>query len=143
MSRRRLTMDWLLPTLGFVVTLGAVGVTSKLALRTLRWQDLILWTTVVYLGVSIFVLLTKQGSFGSGRDVWWALFTAVLAITSLICLYLALGKAPASKVVPVSAAYPAFTLLLAALVLSEKISLPQVGGLLLVIGGVVLITGSS
>ncbi len=143
MSRHRLTMAWLLPTLGFVVTLGAVGVTSKLALRTLVWQDLIVWTTVVYVVVAAYLLVSGQGSFGSGRDVWWALLTAVLAIISLIMLYLALGKAPASKVIPVSAAYPAFTLLLAALVLSEDISLVKVVGLALVIGGVVLITSSS
>jgi bacterial/archaeal transporter family protein len=66
--------------------------------------------------------------------------SAVLAISGLIMLYVALGSGDATKVVTVSAAYPAATLLLAAAFLSEPITIARLAGLGLVIGGVVVMT---
>jgi hypothetical protein len=34
---RRLMAGWVAPTLGYVLVLGAAGVTTKLALRTITW----------------------------------------------------------------------------------------------------------
>jgi hypothetical protein len=38
---------WLVPTLGYAMALGAAGVTSKLALRSVTWQGLVLLITPV------------------------------------------------------------------------------------------------
>lgn len=133
---------WLLPTLVAVAGLGALGVTSGLALRTLVWQDLILWTGVGYIGVVAVLLATGQTEVRVVTNTPWAMLTAVLAISALIALYLALGAGEASKVVPVSASYPAVTLVLAAIVLSESVSALRWAGAAMVIGGVVLITAA-
>ena len=66
--------------------------------------------------------------------------SAALAISGLIMLYVALGTGEATKVVTVSAAYPAATLLLAAAFLSEAITVARLAGVALVIVGVVVMT---
>jgi transporter family protein len=133
-------VSWLVPAIGYVLALGALGITSKLALETLSWQQLLPWTLLAY-GVAVAVLLAigqtdVQWHPGSG----WAVATAALAVGSLILLFVALGLGEASKVVPVTAAYPAATVVLAALFLGENISLARVAGMLMVIVGVVVLT---
>lgn len=131
---------WLVPTLVYILCIGSLGVTSKLALRTLAWQDLLLWTTAGYIATAGVLLALGQTAFTWQPDVGWAILSAGLAIGALIFLYLALGSGEASKVIPVSAAYPAVTLVLSALTLAESVSLPRIGGMLLVIAGVVVLT---
>lgn len=131
---------WLVPTLAYVVTLGALGVTSKLALRSMGWQDLVVWTASAYTVLAIVLLAVGQGHFATGPDVGWALVSAVIVVSSLVLLYIALGNGEASKVVPITAAYPAVTLVGAALFLSESITIGKVAGMLLVLAGVVVLT---
>lgn len=134
------TARWLIPTLAYLVDVGALGVTSKLALRTLVWQDLLLWVGVGYVLVAA-VFATIGGTklrFTSGTS--WAILAAALAIGGVISLYMALGTGEASKVIPVSAAYPAVTLVLSAALLSERPSVARVGGMCLVVVGVVILS---
>jgi bacterial/archaeal transporter family protein len=137
--RARVSAAWLVPTLAYVVTLGALGVTSKLALRTLDWQELVIWSAGAYLVVATALLLTG-GGIHFESNTWWAVISAAIVVTSLILLYVALGNGEASKIIPITAAYPAVTLIGAALFLSESISLAKAGGMLLVLAGVVVLT---
>ena len=138
--RPRVSAAWLVPTLAYVVTLGALGVTSKLALRTLDWQELVIWSAGAYLLVAVVLLTVGGGSIHFESNTWWAVLSAFIVVSSLILLYIALGNGEASKIVPITAAYPAVTLIGAALFLSESISLAKVGGMLLVMAGVVVLT---
>ncbi len=131
---------WMLPTLAFVVATGALGVTSKLALRSLVWQDLILWVAVAYVAVAIVITRRGVARLHMGPGAPWAALSAALAITSVISLYVALETGEAGTVISVSAAYPAVTLVLSALVLGERISLARVVGMGLVVTGVVILT---
>lgn len=135
-----MTTNWLIPTLAFVITTGGLGVVSKLALRTLVWQDLIAWMGVGYLAVVTILLVFGETKLQVVAGTGWAILSASLVIGALILFYLALGTGEASKVVPVSAAYPAVTLVLSAVFLSESLSLARVAGVMLVVGGVVLLT---
>lgn len=137
-----MTSKWLVPTLAYVVALGALGVTSKFALRTLSWQDLVVWTTICYVATSIVLLSTGQAGVKFELNTWWALASAALAIGALIFLYVALGTGQASKVIPISAAYPAVTLILSAVFLGEGLTVTKVLGIVLVVGGVVVLTGA-
>jgi bacterial/archaeal transporter family protein len=135
-------MYWLVPTLAYVLALGVLGITSKRALDTMSWSYLLPWTLLAYaIAVAILLALGKT-DFRLHAGVGWALASAALAVGSLILLYVALGMGEASKVVPVSAAYPAATLVLAALFLGEHVSPARVAGTLLIIGGVVLLTAT-
>jgi transporter family protein len=135
-----LTASWLVPTLAYVVTLGALGVTAKLALRTLPWQQLVIWAAVIYAIAAVVILAAGNTGFGFEANSWWALLSAVIVVSSLVLLYVALGNGEASKIVPITAAYPAVTLLLSGLFLSESVSLVKVGGMALILGGVVVLS---
>jgi transporter family protein len=131
---------WLVPTFVYVLAVGSLGVTSKLALRTLPWQTLVMWTGIGYLAVTGLLLGLGQAKLNFVHDTPWAMLSGAMAIGGLVSLYLALNTGEASKVVTVSAAYPAVTVVLAALTLSESVSLARVGGLCLVVGGVIVLT---
>jgi uncharacterized membrane protein len=131
---------WILPTLGYVVILGAAGVTAKLALRTITWEQLVLWVPVAYIVFSVIFVIFKGATFPLGVGGGWAAATAFAAASSLILLFYALTKGPAGQVVPASSAYPVVTLIGSALFLSEKITLVRGIGTALVVGGVVLLS---
>jgi bacterial/archaeal transporter family protein len=137
---RRLSLSWFVPAAGYVVAIGALGVTSKLALETLTWQQLLPWTLLAY-GVTVGLLMAVgQTDWRWHSGTAWAVVTAALAVGSLVLLFVALGLGEASKVVPVTAAYPAATVVLSALFLAENISPARVAGLLMIIVGVVVLT---
>jgi transporter family protein len=138
--RTRVSAAWLVPTLAYVVTLGALGVTSKLALRTLDWQELVIWSAGAYLLVAVILLTVGGGSIHLETNSWWAALSAFIVVSSLILLYVALGNGEASKIIPITAAYPAVTLIGAALFLSESITAAKIGGMMLVLAGVVVLT---
>ena len=133
-------MTWLIPTLLYVLAVGALGVTGKLALRTLAWPDLILWTGVGYLVVSVILLLAGETQLRYSAGVAWAMVSGGLAIGGLITFYVALGLGDAGKVVAVSAAYPILTLVLAAVFLSEALTVGRAVGAALVVAGVITVT---
>ena len=112
---------WIVPTLGYILLVGAAGVTAKLALRTISWQQLVLWVPL--------------GAAGG-----WAVATAFCAAAGLILLFVALTRGEASTVVPATAAYPAVTFAGSALFLSESVTVARVAGTVLVIAGVVLLS---
>ncbi|MBS1892199.1 MAG: EamA family transporter [Actinobacteria bacterium] len=138
--RTRVSAAWLIPTLAYVVTLGALGVTSKLALRTLGWQELVIWSAGAYLLVAVLLLTVGGGGIHLETNSWWAAISALIVVSSLILLYVALGHGEASKIIPITAAYPAVTMIGAALFLSESITVAKVAGMLLVLAGVVVLT---
>src|SRR4051812_36756567 len=116
---------WAVPTVVYLFCVGSLGVTAKLALRTLQWPDLVLWAGCGYVLVAgvLLILGRTQLRFVEGSE--GACVSAVAAIGGLIALYLALGAGDASKVAPITAAYPAVTLILSAIFLSEPISLAR------------------
>lgn len=131
---------WLIPTLGYVVLLGALGVTSKLALRSLPWQGLVAVASFAYLLATVAMVSMGQVQLSGNIDLFWAAVTAVITVSSLVLLYVALGAGEASKVIPISAAYPAVTLVLSAMFLGEAFTAGRALGVLLVIGGVVVLS---
>jgi uncharacterized membrane protein len=132
--------SWIPPTLGYVVILGAGGVTAKLALRTISWEQLVLWVPVAYIFFSVLLVIFRGATFPLGAGGGWAAATAFAASASLILFFYALTKGPASQVTPVTSAYPLVTLAGAALFLSEKITIIRGFGTALVVAGVVLLS---
>lgn len=131
---------WILPTLGYILLLGAGGVTAKLALRTITWEQLVLWVPVAYILFSVLLAGFKGTSFPLGVGGGWAAATAFAAAASLILFFYALTKGPASQVTPATSAYPVVTVIGSALFLGEKITLVRGLGTALVVAGVVLLS---
>ena len=91
---------WVLPAVLYVLFLGASGVTTKLALRTITWEQMVLWVPIVYAGIAIVLLATgKRLPLGTGGG--WAAVTAALVAAALVLFFIALTHGEASTVVPV------------------------------------------
>lgn len=132
---------WLAPTLVFTCALGVIGVTSRLALDTLDWYDLVVWSALAYSTAAVCVFIhgrTRGEQFARANG--WAVVAATLAVLSLAALYVALGNGEASIVIPVSSAFPIVTLLLAWVLLGERLTVRRSLGTLVVVAGVVVIT---
>lgn len=134
---------WILPSLVYIFFMGALGVTTKLALRHMGWQDVIVWTTIVYVVISGGMLLFGQARVVVGAGSVAAIASAVLASTALVAFYVALGRGDASIVVPFTSVYPLVTLVLSALVLSEHITPLRGAGAVVVIIGVAMLSAGS
>jgi transporter family protein len=133
-------MGWLFPTLVYVVTTATLAIVSKFALRTLSWQDMLVWMGAAYTVVVTVLLASGSTRLELTAGSGWAIVSASLVIGGLVLLYLALGRGEASKIVPVTASYPAVTLILSVLVLSESLTVGRVVGVALVASGVTVIT---
>jgi uncharacterized membrane protein len=131
---------WVLPTIGYILTLGAGGVTAKLALRTISWEQVVLWVPVAYLVFVLAFVVFKGTSFPLGVGGGWAAATAFCAASALVLFFYALTKGPASQVTPATSAYPVVTVVGSALFLSEKLTLIRGLGTGLVVAGVVLLS---
>ena len=135
-----MTASWLVPAIAYVAIVGALGVTTKLALRNVRWPDLILWTTIVYIAIAVVLVLFDRAHVGLGAGNGWAALSGVFASGGLIVFYIALGNGPASRVVPITAAYPLVSVVLGVAVLSERVTPVRLAGAVLVVVGVVLLS---
>jgi uncharacterized membrane protein len=131
---------WILPTFAYILILGATGVTSKLALRTISWEQLVLWVPLAYIAFSLVLIFGRGTRLPLGVGGAWAAVTAVGAAASLVLLFYALTKGEASTVVPAGSAYPVVTVIGSALFLSESITAARVAGTALIVAGVVLLS---
>src|SRR3954451_22079110 len=104
-TERRGMLAWVVPALFYIGLLGTLGVTTKLALRHITWQDVIVWTAIVYLVIAIGMLALGQAKIAVGAGTPAAIASGVLASTALIAFYIALGHGDASRVVPFTSAY--------------------------------------
>lgn len=137
-SRRSPIALWLVPALAFVLIVGSLGVFSDLALEHLVWQEMVVWVAAVYAVVATVTALViprlqliPSAAFGAA--------SGILAASAMAALFLALGAGEVSRVIPITSSYPVVTGLLAALILSERVTLGRLAGTLLVIAGVIII----
>jgi transporter family protein len=131
---------WILPSIGYAVTLGSLGVFTKLALRSLHWTELVVWAAACY-AVATVILVGPYGvrlHLGFGGAM--AALAGMMAVLGLVLIFVALGRGDVSQVIPVTSSYPVLTLLVSAVVLSEEITLTGVLGTLLVVSGVIVLT---
>jgi transporter family protein len=131
---------WLVPTLAYVVMVGLLGVTTKLALEDLRWPELVLWTAISYAVIAAGLIAAGRSSLDRNRGAAFAALSGSLAACALIMLFLALDAGEVSRVVPITSAYPVVTLVLAAVILRERITATRVGATVLVVAGVVMLS---
>ena len=133
-------MSWLLPSLGYALALGLTGISVKYALKTISWQQMLLWVPLAYAVIALVLVLGFGARFPLGVGGAWAALTALLASAALILLFVALDRGQASIVVPVTSMYPVVTLIASAAFLAESVTVPKVVGTALVVAGIALIT---
>jgi transporter family protein len=135
-----MTPEWLIPAVGFVALEGLLGITTKLAQRSIGWQELLIWTAIAYaaLAIAFLAVLGEEIPFGAGAA--WAALSGILASAGILLFYAALERGDASRVVPVTAAYPMITAILAVIVLAEDISPLRALGTVMVVAGVAVLS---
>jgi transporter family protein len=137
---RRNTAAWLIPSLVYMMLVGLLGVTTKLALDDLEWPELVLWTSISYAVIALALVWAGGQRLQLVPDARWGALSGGFAATALIMLFLALNSGDVSRVVPITASYPAVTLLLAAVVLGERVTGKRIVATSLVIAGVILLS---
>jgi transporter family protein len=134
-------MAWLLPTLGSAIAFGVWGIFGKLALRSLSWGDVLVATAVVYALTAAVLAATGRAGIHLGGDFGWALATGVCGAVALVCFYVAVGSGyDVGTIVAISGSYPAITVVLAAVFLGDALTMSKVVGVVLVLGGLVLLS---
>lgn len=134
-------MAWLIPSLGYVVVVGLLGVTVKLALEGFTWQELVVWTSLAYVACSAVLLLSGTPvRLRGGLEGSMLVASALIPPAGLAMLFFALTRGDASRVIPITAVYPALTALLAVLLLAEPISWRAAAGIACVVLGVILLS---
>lgn len=69
----------------------------------------------------------------------WAIVASIASMLALLLLLLALQQKPASLAVAFTSAYPLVTLIIAALLGQEEITLTKVAGILFILAGLVIL----
>jgi uncharacterized membrane protein len=104
--------------------------------------------TMLYMQLTGFLLLTLAMPWlggwghladGSGWHVWaWGICAGVLNTSSTLALYRSFEIGKLAIVAPISAAYPALTMVLSAIT-GERLSVARLAGVLLIIAGVMVV----
>ena len=63
---------WVVPAVAYIFLLGATGVTTRYALRTITWEQMVLWVPVAYLPFAIVLATTRGARFPLGIGGFWA-----------------------------------------------------------------------
>ncbi len=135
-------------TLAFIalVGFGSGAICDKLALRQLPAGAAVLARSLMTAGI-----FTGYGAFsGQFRRIgaasavplgWLVAGVVVNPVLGQLALFKALKFGEASRVVPIAACYPLVTVILAALFLGERLTVPKCAGVLCIVVGIGLISG--
>lgn len=137
-------MAWQVWVVATVLVWGLWGFLSSMGVRSNSWQQLVVWgiPAAAVFGAGLWAWSGDQASFDP-RALLWGSAIQIAGLTGVVFFYQALKTQQASLVVPVSAAYPAVTVLLAVVAGGERLRPLQLLGVALVIVGTVAVSASS
>lgn len=133
---------WVFYALLAAVTWGLWGFVDKVVIEKCGWPVLVFGSALSYVVLTPLII----GMYGktmwptSGYDWFMVILGAAAACIGMIFFYLALAKGNASKVVPLTAIYPAITVLLSLAFLREKPNIFQIIGIGLAVIAVVFLS---
>lgn len=120
---------------------GVWGFFVKLASNYLEWYQIFVLTNIVYALVAMLVYAILKPSIISVHihSLYYALLAGLIAPLGYIGFYLALESGKLAIVAPLTALYPIVTILLALLILYEKLTLYQYIGIALAVIAIILL----
>ncbi len=141
-------MDLVTVLFAFLALIGFGGgaICDKIALRGLPASAAVvarsLMTAVIFAGYGVLAGQFRRITAAGAIPLAWLVAGVVVnPVLGQFALYKALKFGEASRVVPIAASYPLVTVILAALFLGEKLTAPNVAGVLCIVAGIGLITG--
>jgi bacterial/archaeal transporter family protein len=122
---------------------GKLGLGRGMSPRSILFAELL----VGGLG-AVVVLVSSLVRYHSAAPAFqgWNIFgvcSGLGLLLGLVCFYLALAREPVSLVVPLTATYPAVSVVFSYLVLGERPTIAQWAGLVLVVAGAIFLLGGA
>jgi len=131
---------WQLLALFTILVWGFWGVLIKVASASLEWHQVYIWTSIASPIAALTVYLFHRSEISVSSASLLALMAGVLGALGYISFVTAVKLGKASLVVPLTALYPAVTVIASRLILGEKISTLQIAGVILAIIAAILIS---
>lgn len=135
-------MSYWIYVLGAMIMWGLWGFLPKLASQRLNYTDATVWEWVgmVVVALPCFLLVKGRPDFGNGAG-WYAMATGVCGLSGALLYYRAMATSGGhtANVVVISALYPVISVLLAVLILGNKINLGQGVGIAMCLAGSVVL----
>jgi len=135
-----LQIGWLQLSLTTLVLWGLWGFFAKMLLGSLNWKSLFFFSTVASIFFAVIFWTVAKPSLNLNTETCSAMLIGLVGIAASMTFYYALETGKVSIVVPLTAMYPLVTVVLAAAILREKLSLTQGVGVVLAIVAVLLIS---
>jgi len=133
--------SWLIYSILAILLWGAWGLFGKLASNYIPAISIKMIDTIGFLIVAVAILfITKFQIPTSKIGITYAILGGSVAATAGLFFYLALREGKLSIVAPLTALYPAVTVLLSSLILKEQITLLQGVGIVLAIAATILLS---
>lgn len=130
-------MNWIFIAISAYFLIALQTVLDKFLLTSNRVAEPATYTFFVGL-MSIFTFVLFPFGFHSigAEQFTWSIISGIVFIYGIFCLFTAIEKNEASRVTPVvGSIIPIATLILSVIFLGEKLSAPEIGGILLLVFG--------
>ena len=133
--------NWLIYALTATAIYGFWGFFPKLASDYLDPKSAMVYQTLGRVVGAMVILATLRFRLPvHGKGITFSMLAGIAGVVGTQFLLMALNEGKASVVVPVTALYPIGVILLAVLILKETLTLRQVGGILLSLAAIYLLT---
>ena len=131
---------WLIYAIVCMILWGLWGLILKLAYKEAYWNEVYFISSIASFLIALTVFLMTHGKLSFKVSSLYALFAGIFGGVGYIFFIKSLEHGKASIVIPLTALYPAITVILAFLVLHEKLTITQVLGIALAIIAVILLS---
>ena len=131
---------WLQLSLATLILWGLWGFFAKIVLNSVNWRSLFLFSAVGSIFFTAIFFVFAKPPLAFNMQTCSAMLVGIMGVGASMTFYYALEQGKVSIVVPLTAMYPLVTVILAAVVLREKLSPTQGIGVLLAIAAILLIS---
>ena len=129
---RKNLLNWLLPSLAAMMAWGVWGFIPKLALQSLPSHDAMFYAAVGDLIAVLCIFAYLGGKLQKdGRGVKITCIASLLTVMSMFSFFYALSLGSVAVVTTLTAMYPIITVILARVILKEKINIKQICAIML------------
>jgi len=134
--------NWLLTALIALVIYGLWGFLPKLAVTYLNPQSALVYEVAgaAVVGLVALSLINFQPE-SHPKGIFFAVLTGIAGMIGTLFYFAAARNGKIAVVVSITALYPLFTILYAAIFLREPVTIKQIAGMLLALVAIVLMSG--
>ena len=122
---------------------GLFGLFGKLAVERID-QQVIIWGSLVVCPLVFLIYMAASGQLvpvnWHASGITYGLLAGLAGCSGTILFYQLLAREPASLVVPMTSLYPAVTVVLSAVFLSEELGPARIAGIILALVAIFLLT---